>query len=207
MTRMQKWQDYRKEIDQSSRVGQLIANQGQMIEKYKKAIDKVNPAILQNVQTIDLDIHKGVSEVVVSQKQIPVQITKLFKDLNKAKTNTNRNNISTILFNLKNQFILSDDKKLKEEWLKTNPDYNELSGYVALANASDTKNKEFEKDLQTKYKTLSSTKAQTQIGSITALSKNGRKNIGHHVFVIAIAISVVFFILTFVLLIVKVAMY
>lgn len=204
MTRMQKWESYRQEIDQSSQVGQTIASQDQLIARYKKEIDKINPAILSNIPEVNLNMHKGVSEVIVSQNQIPSQITKLFKDVNKAKTPTNRNTISTILFNLKNETILNDNKKLKDEWLNGHADYVQLAGYVAKANQNTVKDKEFEKDLHTKYENLATTKTETQIGSIIPLSKTGQKNIGHHVFVIAIAISAVFFILIFVLLLVRI---
>lgn len=203
MTRMEKWQSYRLEIDQSSKIGQIIANQSQMIQKYKKEIDKVNPAILQNVKEVDLNMHKGVSEVVVSQKQIPTQITKMFKDLNKAKTVNNKNNISTILFNLKNNNILNDKQRVREDWLNDNQDYVKLSNYIKQANLNLNRNTEFEKDLQKKFEDLSTTKTEAQIQDIVPLSKKNQKNIGHHVFVIAIAIAFVFFLLIIVLLLVK----
>lgn len=203
MTRMEKWQSYRLEIDQSSKIGQIIANQSQMIHKYKKEIDKVNPAILQNVKEVDLNMHKGVSEVIVSQKQIPSQITKMFKDLNKAKTANNKNNISTILFNLKNNNILNDKQRVREDWLNTNQDYVELSNYIKQANLNLNRNTEFEKDLQKKFEHLSTTKTETQIQEIVPLTQKNQKNIGHHVFVIAIAIASVFFLLILVLLFVK----
>ena len=128
---MQKWESYRHEINQSSQVGYMIHQQTQQIAAYKKAIDRINPAILQNVKNVDFNLHKGVSEVVVSQKQVPAQITKLFKDLNKAKTVNNTNNISTILFNLKNDNILDANKKLKEDWLNKNSDYSALAESAA----------------------------------------------------------------------------
>ncbi|MBQ0045264.1 MAG: hypothetical protein KBS35_00025 [Mycoplasma sp.] len=203
MTRMQKWADYRKEIYQASKIGFTIDQQTQQIANYKKVIDKINPAILQNVVEPDLDLHKGVSEVIVSQNQVPEHITKLFKNLNKAKTINNRNNISTILFNLKNDNILDENDNLKEEWLKTNPDYAKLSDFIKQTNLSLGNDKEFEKDLEAKFKNLSGKKKQTQVGEIISLSKNNQKNVGHHVFVISISIASVFFLLTFVLLIVR----
>ncbi|MCQ3908435.1 MAG: hypothetical protein MJ200_02575 [Mycoplasmoidaceae bacterium] len=114
MTRMQKWESYRHEINQSSQVGYSIMLQTQQIEKYKRAIDRVNPAILQNVVDPQLNLHKGVSEVIVSQNQIPNQITRMFKDLSKAKSINNKNNISTILFNLQNESILDQKNKIKD---------------------------------------------------------------------------------------------
>lgn len=203
MTRMQKWESYRNEINQSSQVGYTIATQTQQIEKYKRAIDRINPAILQNVVEPNLNLHKGVSEVVVSQKQVPAQITKLFKDLAKAKSLDNRNNVSTILFNLQNDNILDQNKRLKEEWLNSNSDYANLAAYIKQANLSLNNDKEFEKDLQTKFESLSTNKQQTQVGVIKQLSKDTQKNIGHHVFVISIAIACVFFLLTLVLLLVR----
>ncbi|MCQ3915424.1 MAG: hypothetical protein MJ195_01430 [Mycoplasmoidaceae bacterium] len=65
------------------------------------------------------------------------------------------------------------------------------------------KDKEFEQDLQTKFESISKTKQQTKIGQIKQLSRNDQKNVGHHVFVISIAIACVFFLLTFVLLLVR----
>lgn len=203
MTRMEKWASYRKEIFQTSRIGFTIDQQAQQIANYKKTIDKINPAILQNVADPDLNLHKGVSEVIVSQKQVPEQITKLFKNLNKAKTTNNRNNISTILFNLKNDNILDEKDNLKEEWLQTNPDYANLANFIKQTNLSLGKDKEFEKDLEAKFKNLSEKKKQTQVGDIISLSKNAQKNVGHHVFVISISIASVFFLLTLVLLIVR----
>lgn len=203
MTRMEKWENYRSEINQSSQIGYMINVQSQEIAKYKKAIDKINPAILQNVNEPNLNLHKGVSEVVVSQKQIPEQITKLFKNISKAKTMSNKNNVSTILFNLKNDTILDANHKLKESWLNDNTDYAALSAYIKQANLSLNSNKAFEKDLHTKFESLSSKKTQTQIATVSALSKNGQKNIGHHVFVISIAIATVFFLLILVLLLIR----
>ena len=106
MTRMQKWEQYRLEIDQSSAIGQTIVNQSQKIEKYKREIDKINPAILQGIGNVNLNLHKGISEVIVSQKQIPDTISKMFKNLNKAKTTDNKNNI-------KNSFTKICKKRIK----------------------------------------------------------------------------------------------
>lgn len=201
MTRMQKWESYRHEINQSSQIGYGIMLQTQQIEKYKRAIDRVNPAILQNVVDPELTLHKGVSEVIVSQKQIPNQITRMFKDLSKAKSINNKNNISTILFNLQNESILDQKLKIKDSWLNSNKDYADLSAYIQEINLN--KDKEFEKDLQTKFESISKKKQQTKIGVINKLSKDEQKNVGHHVFVISIAIACVFFLLTFVLLLVR----
>ncbi|XQP55120.1 MAG: hypothetical protein ACOQNV_03230 [Mycoplasmoidaceae bacterium] len=198
---MQKWESYRHEINQSSQIGYGIMVQTQQIEKYKRAIDRVNPAILQNVVDPELTLHKGVSEVIVSQKQIPNQITRMFKDLSKAKSINNKNNISTILFNLQNESILDQKLKIKDSWLNSNKDYAALSAYIQ--EASLNKDKEFEKDLQTKFESLAKKKQQTKIGVINKLSKDEQKNVGHHVFVISIAIACVFFLLTFVLLLVR----
>lgn len=200
---MQKWESYRREIDQSSKIGYNITLQTQQIEKYKSDIDKVNPAILQNVVDPTIDLHKGVSEVVVSQKQIPKHITKMFNDLTKAKSLNNKNNISTILFNLQNENILGNDKRVKESWLNTDDDYAQLSKFIKEAHLSLNKDKEFEKDLQTKFESLSVNKQQTQIDKINKLSENIQKNVGHHIFVISIAIAAVFFILTLALLCVR----
>lgn len=204
MTRMEKWESYRSEINQSSQVGYMIHQQTQQIATYKKAIDKINPAILQNVKNVDFNLHKGVSEVVVSQKQVPAQITKLFKNLNKAKTLNNRNNISTILFNLQNDNILDNNKKLKDDWLNKHSDYAALADYIKQANLSLNNDKQLEKDLQSKFANLSSKKQDTQVGVITPLNKNGQKNVGHHVFVVSIAIATMFFLFIVVLLILKV---
>lgn len=203
MTRMEKWEGYRNEINQASRIGFSITQANQKIEKYKKEIDSINPAILQNMVPADLNLHKGVSEVAVSEQQIPAQITKMFKDLNKAKAVTNKNTISTILFNLKNDNILDDNKKLKEGWLEGNNEYASLAAFIKDANLNINKNKEFEKDLQTKFESLSANKPDASIKTIEQLSKNGQKNIGHHVFVISIAIASIFFVITFVLLMIR----
>ncbi len=77
-----------------------------------------------------------------------------------------------------------------------------LSSFIKEANLSDDKDKEFEKDLQSKFENIANTKQQTKVGVIRQLSRNEQKNIGHHVFVISIAIASVFFLLTFVLLLV-----
>lgn len=202
---MEKWESYRYEINQSSKIGYTISQETEKIEKYKKEIDKINPAILQGSVSPNLNFRKGVSEVVVSQNQVPVEITKLFTNLNKAKTANNRNNISTILFNLKNDNILDENKKIKEEWLNSNNDYSSLVQYIQKANLSSDKDKEFEKDLQSKYDSLSKQKTDTTIATIYPLSRNGQKNVGHHVFIISVAIAMLFFVITLVLLIVRLA--
>ncbi len=191
------------EIDQTSRIGQSILTQSLKIEQYKKEIDKINPAILQNVQTPDLNLHKGVSEVIVSQEKIPTEITKMFKDLNKAKNPTNTNTVSTILFNLKNDSILDQNKKVREDWLETNRDYADLSAFIKLAKLNLDKDKDVEKDLYTKYESLSTKKGETKIASVATLSKDGQKNVGHHVFVVSVAIAILFFVITVVLLFVR----
>lgn len=200
---MEKWESYRNEINQSSQIGYTISLENEKIEKYKQEIDKVNPSILSGFQTSSLTLHKGVSEVVVSQNQVPVEITKLFSNLNKAKSVNNRNNISTILFNLKNDNILNDNKRIKEEWLNNNPDYYSFANYIQQANLSFEKDKEFEKDLQLKYESLSKQRNDGQIMTIHPLNRNGQKNIGHHVFIISVAIAMLFFVITLVLLIVR----
>lgn len=203
MTRMQKWESYRNEINQSSKIGYVITQDALKIEKYKKEIDKINPTILQNLGSTDLDLHKGVSEVIVSQNQVPVEITRMFKDLNKAKASSNKNTVSTILFNLKNDNILDDQKKLKETWLNNNSDYAQLANYISAANLNLDKNKDFEKELHTKYENLSVKQAEAKVGDIKSLSQNLQKNVGHHVFVISIAIATVFFVITLILLVVR----
>ncbi len=203
MTRMQKWQTYRLEIDQTSRIGQTIQTQGLKIEQYKKEIDKINPSILQNVQIPDLNLHKGVSEVIVSQEKIPTEITKMFKDLNKVKSTNNANTVSTILFNIKNDSILDQSKKIREDWLKTNRDYADLFAFIKVANLNFDKDKDVEKDLHTKYENLSAKKEEAKIATIATLSRDGHKNIGHHVFVVSVAIAILFFVITVVLLFVR----
>lgn len=203
MTRMQKWESYRNEINQSSKIGYVITQDALKIEKYKKEIDKINPTILQNLGSTDLDLHKGVSEVIVSQNQVPVEITRMFKDLNKAKASSNKNTVSTILFNLKNDNILDDQKRLKETWLNNNSDYAQLANYISTANLNLDKNKDFEKELHTKYENLSTKQAEAKVGDIKSLSQNLQKNVGHHVFVISIAIATVFFAITLILLVVR----
>lgn len=203
MTRMEKWESYRNEIDQASRIGQTITNQADKIEYYKREIDRINPAILQNISTPNLRLHKGVSEVNVSQKQIPTEITKLFKDLNKAKTVNNNNRVSNILFNIKNETILDHNEKVKEQWLNSNPDYADLTAYLKEVNLSLNKDKEFEKDLHDQYTNLSSKKEERDVYLVDPLTEVNKKNIGHHVFVISAAIAIVFFVITFVLLIVR----
>ncbi|XQP55636.1 MAG: hypothetical protein ACOQNY_02405 [Mycoplasmoidaceae bacterium] len=200
---MQKWESYRNEINQSSKIGYVITQDALKIEKYKKEIDKINPTILQNLGSTDLDLHKGVSEVIVSQNQVPVEITRMFKDLNKAKASSNKNTVSTILFNLKNDNILDDQKKLKETWLNNNSDYAQLANYISAANLNLDKNKDFEKELHTKYENLSVKQAEAKVGDIKSLSQNLQKNVGHHVFVISIAIATVFFVITLILLVVR----
>ncbi|MCQ2956957.1 MAG: hypothetical protein MJ233_03860 [Mycoplasmoidaceae bacterium] len=191
------------EIDQTSRIGQTILTQGLKIDQYKKEIDKINPAILQNVQTPDLNLHKGVSEVIVSQNKIPAEITKMFKDLNKAKAPTNTNTVSTILFNLKNDSILDQNKKVREDWLESNRDYADLSRFIKDAKLNFDKDKDVEKDLHTKYESLSLKKGEAKIATVATLSKDGQKNVGHHVFVVSVAIAILFFVITVVLLFVR----
>ena len=202
---MEKWESYRYEINQSSKIGYTISQETEKIEKYKNEIDKINPSILQGSTIANLNLRKGVSEVVVSQNQIPAEITKLFTNLNKAKTTNNRNNISTILFNLKNDNILDDNRRVKEEWLNNNTDYSSFAQYIKEANLSLDKDKEFERELQSKYENLSKQKTEGKIETIHPLSRNGQKNIGHHVFIVSVAIAMLFFVITLILLIVRLA--
>lgn len=87
--------------------------------------------------------------------------------------------------------------------MSTNSDYASLSAFIKAANLDLSKDKELEKDLQTKFETLSNVKADAQVLTINALNKNGQKNIGHHVFIISVAIAIVFFLLILVLLFVR----
>ncbi|MCQ2747947.1 MAG: hypothetical protein MJ223_01600 [Mycoplasmoidaceae bacterium] len=96
-------------------IGQTIVDQSKKIERYKREIDRINPAILQGTNDIGIDLHKGVSEVIVSQNQVPDNIYKLFKNLNKGKTEENRNGINTILFNLEHKKILDKNDKIKQD--------------------------------------------------------------------------------------------
>lgn len=203
MTRMEKWESYRNEINQSSQIGYDIMIQTQKIKKYKNAIDKINPSILQNEVNPELVLHKSVSEVNVNQNQIPSQITKMFKDLSKVKSIDNKNNIFTILFNLKNNSILDEGNKIKDSWLNDNNDYVQLSSFINNANLNSNKDKEFEKDLQIKFDNISKSKQQTKMSVVEKLSKNDQINVGHHVFIISIAISSVFFIFVFALLLME----
>ncbi len=203
MTRMEKWESYRKEIDQASRIGQTITNQADRIEHYKNEIDRINPAILQNVATPNLHLHKGVSEVIVSQKQIPTEITKLFRDLNKAKTANNHNKVANILFNIKNETILDQNEKVKDQWLATNPDYADLTAYLKAVNLSSDKDKDFEANLHDQFTNLSAEKEERDVYLVEPISRGNQRNVGHHIFVISAAIAVVFFVITFVLLIVR----
>lgn len=200
MTRMEKWESYRSEISQSSKVGHLISNDNQKIDKYKKEIDRINPTILQNLDSTNPSLHKGVSEVIVSQNKFPEEITKLFVNLNKAKEGKNKNTISTILFNLNNYNILDENKHIKEKWLHENADYADLDHYISDLNLN--RDSDFEKDLHSKYENLS-VKNEGKIGNIETLSRDMQKNVGHHVFVISISIASVFFIITLILLLVR----
>lgn len=200
---MEKWESYRKEIEQASRIGQTITNQADRIEYYKREIDHINPAILQNVSTPNLHLHKGVSEVIVNQKKIPNEITELFKDLNKAKTANNHNKVANILFNIKNETILDQNEKVKEQWLADNPDYADLTNYLKAVNISSDKDKAFEANLHDQFTNLSSQKGDRDVYLVDPIAKDNQRNIGHHVFVISAAIAVFFFVITFVLLIVR----
>lgn len=203
MTRIKKWENYRNEINQLSQIGYSISNQTKQIEKYKMAINKINPTILQGITDPNINLQKSASEIIVSQKQISNDIINTFNDFNKIKHLNNKNNISTILFNLKNENILDENKKVKKTWLEKDQDYSKLSAYIDQANLNLDNHKEFEKDLKTKFENLSATKQQTEVGTITQLSKNIQKNIGHHVFVISISIALLFFIITLILLFVR----
>ncbi len=82
-------------------------------------------------------------------------------------------------------------------------DYSALAAYIKEANLSLDKDKELEKDLQSKFANLSSKKKEAQLGVVAPLNKNAQKNVGHHVFVISIAIATMFFLFIVVLLFLK----
>ena len=199
MTRMQKYQSYRDEIARSSKLGYSIALDNQNIMKYKKEIDKVNSSILTSMSDQKISLHKGVSEVAISQKQVPVEISKLFSTLNKAKNTINRENVSTIFFNITNSSIVDKKNKIKEEWLKHNSDYAELISFSS--NLNFNQKEVLEKNLQSKYDNFKVDEKQKEIIAINELHKDDKKQISHYVFVVSATVAVIFLIITFALLI------
>ena len=203
MTRMQKYQSYREEIAKSSKLGYSIALDNKNIDKYAKEINKINPAILTSISTKNITLHKGVSEIALEQKQVPVEISKLFSTLNKAKNTINQENVSTIFFNITNSSIIDSNNKVKESWLKQNPDYASLSTF--RLNLSTNPNADIQKNLETRLNDLMSTKKQEEIANVSIFAKDDTKQISHHIFVISVTVAAIFFVLTFALLITRMA--
>ena len=201
MTRMQKYQSYREEIARSSKLGYSIALDNQNIAKYKKEIDKINPAILTAMSDKNISLHKGVSEIALTHKQVPVEISKLFSTLNKAKNTINQENVSTIFFNITNSSIVDKNNKVKLDWLKQNSDYAQLLAFSNNLNLN--KPDSLEKALESKYNNFSKQEQLSNVQSIATLQKDERKQLSHYVFVVSVTVAAVFFLITFALLITR----
>lgn len=201
---MEKFKDYRQEIAQSAMLGQSVLNSDKTIEKYKAEINKINPAILNTTRDKTLSFTKGVTEVSLKQKEIPMDVSKLFKNLNKAKSTYNAENISLMLFNMKNNTILDKNSNFKEDWLLKNPDYTSLTNYKKQLNISPTA---LEKDLQEKYAAFVSTNDLSAFERLNKISESEEKHASSYAFAISIAIAIVFFTITLILLILKLVYY
>lgn len=200
MTRMEKYYNYRQEIAQSAKLGQSIIDSDKTIAKYKKEIDAINPSILNTTTPETLNFVKGVTDVSLKQKEIPVDVAKLFSNLNKAKSTYNKENVSLILFNMSNSSILDANDNVKENWLKQNADYATLSAYKTQLNINPTT---LEKDLEEKYANFIATNDLAAFENFSTISAIDQKHASSYAFVISIAVAIIFFVITFALLIVK----
>lgn len=200
MTRMEKYKDYRQEIAQSAKLGQSIVNADASIARYEREINKINPAILSVAKPQTLTFVKGVTEISLKQKEIPLEVSKMFSTLNKAKSTYNQENVSLILFNMTNNTILDSNDHFKESWLKQNPDYATLSAYRIQLNLNPN---QFEKDLEQKYAYFVATNDLQPFEKFSNISKQSQKHTSSYAFAISIAVAIIFALITFALLIVK----
>ncbi len=201
---MEKYKEYREEIAQSAMLGQSVFDSDKTIEKYRQEINEINPAILNSSKSPSLSFTKSITEVSLKQKEIPLDVAKAFKNLNKAKSTYNKENISLMLFNLKNNTILDQNSNIKEEWLLQNADYASLVDYKKKLNINPTA---LEKDLQEKYAAFISTNDLSAFDKFNKISEGEEKHASSFAFAISIAIAIVFFAITLVLLILKLVYY
>lgn len=200
MTRMEKYQSYRQEIEQSAKLGQSIVNTDKSILLYKQEIDSINPAILNTTQPQTLGFVKGVTEISLKQKEIPSDVSKMFSTLNKAKSTYNQENISLMLFNMTDSTILDNKDVIKEQWLAKNADYASLLAYRKQLNLNP---QSFEKDLEAKYADFIATNEAKDFAKLETISFMNQNRTSSYAFAISIAVAIIFVLLTFALLIVK----
>jgi len=203
MTRMEKYKEYRDEIAKSSKLGYAISLDNQNIEKFKAEINKINPAILTSMADQAMSLRKGVTEINISQKQVPVEISKLFSTLNKAKNTINQENVNTIFFNLQNNSIVDNKNNVKTEWLEENPDYAELGVLAKSVNIDKQHDTKVEKSLENKYNNFTQQKELLPVGRAHEILLDDSKQTGHHVFVISITVAIIFCIIVVGLLIAR----
>lgn len=197
---MEKYQNYRQEIAQSAKLGQSIVDSDKTISKFKKQIDEINPVILSSSPNETLTFVKGVTEISLKQKEIPVDVAKLFSTLNKAKSTYNKENVSLILFNMSNNTILDSNDNIKEQWLQSNADYASLVQYKKSLNFNPNS---IEKTLEAKYADFIATNNTANFETLSMISAAAQKRASSYAFVISIAVAIIFFVLAFALLIVK----
>lgn len=204
MTRIEKYKEYREEIAHSAQIGKTIALDDSKLDKYKAEIDSINPAILSSIEDEQTKVAKGVTEIPINEKQIPNHIANMFATINKAKGTINQENISTLLFNAKNNSILDGDLDFKEDWLMQNEDY---AKFVKINFASCLNNQssleDAQKNLQSKYDNFNSANTAKDVVKISQIQSGAQKKASHYVFVISIAVASIFFIIIVALLITK----
>jgi len=203
MTRMEKYKEYREEIAKSSKLGYSISVDNQNIEKYKNEINKINPAILTSMSDQTMSLHKGVTEVTISQKKVPVEVSKLFSTLNKAKNTINQENVNTIFFNLQNNSIIDQKHNIKTQWLNSNPEYAALVEMAKSMNLDKQHDQNLEKNLESKYNKFTEQPKQIAVASAHPIILDDSKQTGHLVFVISVTVAILFFLITFALLIAR----
>lgn len=198
---MQKYQDYRQEIARSTKLGYAIDQDNMNIQKYKEAIDKINREILTSMDDESINLHKGVSEVAVSHKQIPVEIQQLFSTMNKAKNTINQENVAPIFDAITNSSIIDKNNNVKENWLKQDQKYSKFCSFEQVMN--EELKQDLTKDFENKFGDLKIDAKQEAIAMPSLLSKDDKKQWPHYMFVISVTVAVIFFVITIALMIAR----
>ena len=132
-SRIEKYEAYRKEIENQSQFLLNFESQSNIISDYKKKIDNLNPNILANSSIQKENIIVPLISVNKVQKQKFEELKKFRLLINDEKINEILTNYNDFIYRYENNSIIDHkNQKISEKLLALDPQYNQLKKFVVL---------------------------------------------------------------------------
>ena len=200
MTRIDKWQNYREEIAQSSFVGSFIYNQTNNLKSFEDEINKINPSILQNISNNE-NIIDSVLEIDTSNNKITDEICSMFKNIDTIEKSSS-GNIFVALKNLENDCIIDNKFSIKKQFLDNDKKYTNLQKFIIDKKVIQNNDAYINQNLKGKYESLSKTKSNAKISPIKVFETSQAKKKGI-IFKLLFGVSAIFALISIILLIIR----